>query len=112
MPQRTKQHLRRVSLRDTLHYVIKSFRHDGLERFFLTGSRAGIQPAHARRLSLQLGALSAATNAADMNLPGWRWQPLKADFAEHGVVMVNGDWRLTFAFAGSDAIWVDYGDYP
>jgi hypothetical protein len=27
--------------------MIKSFRHAGIERFFATGSKAGIQPSHA-----------------------------------------------------------------
>jgi toxin HigB-1 len=110
MMHRTKWHLPRVSLGDTLHYVIKTFRNDGLERFFLTGSRAGIQAAHVQRLSLQLGPLNSATNAADMNLPGWGWQPLKDDLAGHWSVTVNESWRLTFAFAGADAILVDYRD--
>jgi proteic killer suppression protein len=35
--------------------VIKSFRHVGIENFFRTGSKAGIQPKHAKRLRLQLG---------------------------------------------------------
>jgi proteic killer suppression protein len=104
----TIESLRRVSLRDTLRSVIKSFRHDGLERFFLTGSRAGIQPAHAQRLSLQLGALNSATSATDMNLPGW--YPLRANLAGHWSVTVNGSGRLTFTFEGTDAILVDYRD--
>jgi proteic killer suppression protein len=37
--------------------MIKSFRHKGVEKFFRTNSRAGIQPHHAKRLALQLGAL-------------------------------------------------------
>ena len=28
-----------------------------------------------------------------------------------GSVSVNGNWRLTFAFEGEDAILVDYQDY-
>jgi proteic killer suppression protein len=91
--------------------VIKSFRHDGLKRFFLKGTKAGIQPAHATRLTLQLGALNAATSAADMNLPGWDWHPLKSDLAGRWSVSVNGNWRLTFTFEGTDAILVDYQDY-
>ena len=91
--------------------MIKSFRHDGLKRFFLKGSKAGIQPAHATKLSLQLGTLEGATSAADMNLPGWRWHPLTDDLAGHWSVSVNGNWRLTFTFEGTDAILVDYQDY-
>src|ERR1700758_3804903 len=31
-------------------HVIGSFRHKGIEKFFNTGSKAGIQPKHAKRL--------------------------------------------------------------
>jgi toxin HigB-1 len=91
--------------------VIRSFRHDGLERFFKTGSKAGIRPEHARRLRLQLGALDAALRPEDMNLPGWDWHPLTGDLAGHWAVKVSKNWRLTFAFEGQDAILVDYRDY-
>ena len=41
--------------------MIQGFRHKGLEQFFLTGSRAGIQPRHAKRLRLILARLHAST---------------------------------------------------
>jgi proteic killer suppression protein len=91
--------------------VIKSFRHDGIERFFRTGSKAGIQPKHAKRLTLQLGRLDAAVSAADMDLPGWDFHPLHGDLRGHWAVTVNGNWRLTFSFEGTDAVLVDYQDY-
>jgi proteic killer suppression protein len=91
--------------------LIKSFRHHGLESFFLTGSKAGIQPKHSKRLRLQLGQLDAAENALDMNLPGWRLHSLKGDLAGHWSVSVDGNWRLTFAFEGVHAVVVDYQDY-
>jgi toxin HigB-1 len=91
--------------------MIKSWRHDGLRRFFSTGSKAGIQPAHAKKLALQLARLDASTSAVDMNLPGWDWHPLKSDLVGHWTVSVNGNWRLTFTFEGTDAILVDYQDY-
>jgi proteic killer suppression protein len=91
--------------------VIRSFRHKGIEAFFLTGSKAGIQPAHANRLRLQLTRLSASTGPADMNSPGWRLHALKGELAGHLTVDVSGNWRLTFAFDGTDAILVDYQDY-
>ena len=68
-----------VSLCDTVNLVIKSFRHAGIEQFFRKGSKAGIQPKHAKRLRLQLAVLDSATGAPDMNLPGWRWHPLKGE---------------------------------
>jgi proteic killer suppression protein len=91
--------------------MIKSFRHDGIERFFKTGSKAGIQPKQAKKLLVQLTALDVATAAEAMNLPGWDWHPLKSDLAGHWAVSVNGNWRLTFSFEGTDAILVDYQDY-
>jgi len=50
--------------------MIKDFRHRGLERYFRTGSKAGIQPKHAKRLRLQLGQLDAARSPEDMSRPG------------------------------------------
>ena len=91
--------------------MIKTFRHKGLERFFHTGSKAGIQPTHAPRLRLQLARLDAASEPEDMNLPGWKFHALKGDLAGHFTVTVNKNWRLTFTFEGEDAILVDYQDY-
>lgn len=92
--------------------MIKSFRHRGIERFFREGSKAGIQPKHAKRLRLQLGRLDAAKSAEDMNLPGWKWHPLKhGGLAGHWAVWVDENYRLTFTFEGQDAVLVDYQDY-
>jgi proteic killer suppression protein len=91
--------------------VIKSFRHKGIERFFLTGSRAGIQPEHAGRLARQMQSLDVARRPQDMNIPGWKLHALKADLAGHWSVSVSGNWRLTFSFDGEDVVLVDYQDY-
>lgn len=88
--------------------MIKTFRHKGLEAFFRSGSKAGIQPNHAAKLRVQLTQLEKANNPADMNAPGWRLYPLSND---HWSIWVNGNWRMTFAFEGEDAIPVDYLDY-
>lgn len=91
--------------------MIKSFRHNGIERFFRNGSKAGIQPKHADKLRIQLFALDNATGTQDMNAPGWRLHLLRGSLAGHWSVDVSGNWRLTFAFEGTDAILVDYQDY-
>lgn len=91
--------------------MIKSFRHAGLEKFFKTGSKAGIQPAHARKLRLQLTFLDGATGAGDMKIAGWRLHQLEGELRDHWSVWVNGNWRMTFRFEGGDAILVDYQDY-
>jgi proteic killer suppression protein len=48
--------------------VIQSIRHKGLCRFHATGSTAGIQPSHARKLRMRLAALETAITIEDMNL--------------------------------------------
>jgi len=91
--------------------VIRSFRHAGVEAFFRTGSKAGIQPKHAKRLRLQLGQLNRASGPNDMAVPNWHPHPLKDDLARHWSVWVDENWRLTFKFEGRDAALVDYLDY-
>ncbi len=91
--------------------MIRSFKHAGLEKFYRTGSKAGIQPAHEARLRLLLTALDAATEAAALNISGWNLHPLKGTLKGHWSVKVNGNWHLTFRFSGIDAEIVDYQDY-
>ncbi|KZK32395.1 peptidase [Delftia sp. GW456-R20] len=91
--------------------MIKSFRHKGLQRYFETGSKAGIQAAHASRLRLQLAALNHATKPEDMSAPAWSLHSLKGDKKGHWAITVNGNWRIVFTFDGTDAILVDYLDY-
>lgn len=91
--------------------MILTFRHKGIEKFFLTGSKAGIQPKHAAKLADQLTLLHIARKPEEMDVPGWQWHELKGNLAGHWAVSVNGNWRLTFTFEGEDAILVDYQDY-
>jgi len=91
--------------------MIRSYRHKGLQLFAETGSKAGIQPAHSRKLRILLTALDAASTPGDMNAPGYGLHPLRGELEGHWAVSVSGNWRLTFAFEDEDAILVDYKDY-
>jgi len=91
--------------------VIKGFRHKGLERFFRSGSKAGIQAHHANRLRLILARLQAANGPGDMDLPGLALHPLSGSRKGAWSVQVSGNWRVTFEFANGDAWGVDYEDY-
>ena len=91
--------------------MIKSFRHKSLEKFFLTGSKAGIQPRHALRLEEQLFALNRSRKPIDMNFEGWFLHPLHGDLQGHWAVRVSGNWRLTFRFVEEQVEVVDYQDY-
>jgi proteic killer suppression protein len=91
--------------------MIKSFRHKGLEKFYNTGSRAGIQPHHAKRLRMQLTALDTAMVIDDMDIPGFRLHRLKGEDKGRWSIWVNGNWRITFEFEDGQVFIVDYEDY-
>ena len=91
--------------------MIRSFKHGGLEKFFRTGSKAGIQPSHARKLRVLLTALDAASDPLEMNGQGWGFHALSGSLKGHWAISVNGNWRVTFTFRGEDAEVVNYLDY-
>jgi len=91
--------------------MIKGFKHQGLKKFFETGSRKGIQAGHAAKLSRQLAQLDMAGSQNDMDIPGWDFHSLKGDMKNHYSISVNGNWRMTFTFDHGDAILINYQDY-
>jgi proteic killer suppression protein len=91
--------------------MIQSFRHKGLARFYATGSEAGIQPNHAKRLRMLLAALDTAVTIQDMDVPGFRLHRLKGKQADRWSVRVSRNWRLTFEFRDGQAHVIDYEDY-
>lgn len=91
--------------------MIKSFKHKGLKRFFETGSLAGIQASHAKRLRIQLAALDTAQTIEDMDIPGFRLHPLKGERAGIWSITVSGNWRITFEFSEGNVYIVNYEDY-
>ena len=91
--------------------MIKSFVHKGLQEFFETGTKKGIQAEHSEKLGRILDRLDASICAQDMDLPGYRLHQLKGNMQDLWSVTVNGNWRITFYFEGQDAYLVDYQDY-
>ena len=91
--------------------MIQSIRQKGLKKFFESGSTAGIQPHHAKRLRMLLAALDTAQSIEDMDVPGFRLHLLKGSERGRWSVWVNGNWRLTFTFKDGHASVLDYEDY-
>lgn len=91
--------------------MIKSFRHKGLRKYYEAGSLVGIQPAHAKRIKMQLIALETAQTIDDMDIPGFRLHPLKGSDQGRWSIWVNGNWRITFQFEQGNAHILDYEDY-
>jgi toxin HigB-1 len=98
-------------MRNALYYnMIQSFRHKRLRRFYELGSRAGVQPHYANRLRMQLVALDTAQIIDDMNIAGFRLNPLKGEEKGRWSIWVNGNWRLTFEFRDGHGYVLDYED--
>ncbi len=91
--------------------MIVSFRHKGLETLHRTDSARGVQAAHANKLRRILGLLDVAVEPGDIDLPSFKLHALKGDLKGHWSVWVNGNWRVTFRFIGTDVELVDYQDY-
>ena len=88
-----------------------NFKHKGLLRFFSKSDYRGIPAQYAARIERLLDRLDAASKPEDMDLPGYRFHPLKGDRKGVYAVSVSGNWRLTFRFAGEDATDIDLEDY-
>ncbi|HGS5808343.1 TPA: type II toxin-antitoxin system RelE/ParE family toxin [Vibrio parahaemolyticus] len=91
--------------------MIKSFKHKGLKKFYETGSKAGIQAKHERKLRMQLAAIDTATIVDDIDLPGFKLHSLKGDRNGIWSITVNGNWRITFEFVDGNAYILNYEDY-
>ena len=91
--------------------MIKSFAHKGLKKFFLTGSKAGIQAHHANRIRLILAQLNQARNIQDMDVPTLKLHPLKGNRKGTWSVTVRANWRITFRFVDGNAEHINYEDY-
>jgi proteic killer suppression protein len=91
--------------------MIVRFRQKGLERFFATGDRSGINSQQAARLGHLLAALAASAGPKGMNMPGYRLHPLKGGRKGQWAVWVSANWRLVFEFDGENATNVELVDY-
>ncbi len=91
--------------------MIKNFIHKGLRKFYASGSTAGIQKKHEKKLRIILANLDQAEEADDMDLPGLFMHQLKGDRKDIWSVRVSGNWRITYRFIGRDVEIVNYEDY-
>jgi proteic killer suppression protein len=91
--------------------MIKSFKHKGLEKFYLKGATSGIQAKHSKKLRFQLAALDSARYIEDIDLPGYRLYALKGSLEGIWSIKVSANWRLTFEFTDGNDYSLNYEDY-
>lgn len=73
------------------------------------GDPSGLSVPNVARVGRILRALDAATRPEQLNLPGFYWHALQGE--ARWTIRVTGNWRITFAWDGADAVAVDLEDY-
>jgi len=92
-------------------FMIKSFIHKGLQKFYEKGSTKGIQFEHAKKIKMRLTALDTARVLEDIALPGFNLHELKGDKVGMHSIKVSANWRITFRFIDGDVEIINYEDY-
>lgn len=91
--------------------MIRSFRSKALRRYWERDDASGLRPDWAGRVRRHLLALDEAVRPDELKTPGSGFHALTGDLAGRYALTVSRNWRLTFAFDGSDAVDLDLEDY-
>ena len=91
--------------------MIRSLQHKGLRRLYEDDDARGVIGQHTRKLRDILARLDAATESADLDVPGFRLHPLKGELKSFWAITVRANWRVVFRFVDGDVFDVDYIDY-
>lgn len=91
--------------------MIRSFRSKALRRLAELGDASKLSVPNVRRVETILARLEGALLPEDLNLPGYRFHGLKGKDKGRYAVDASGNWRITFAWDGRNAVDVDLEDY-
>ncbi|MEK8017653.1 MAG: type II toxin-antitoxin system RelE/ParE family toxin [Candidatus Parabeggiatoa sp.] len=91
--------------------MIISFKHKGLELFFMKNDSRLLNAKHVKKLSILLDALYSAEMVEDLDIPGVRLHQLSGDKKNLWSMKVSGNWRLTFSFNNGNAFEINLEDY-
>jgi toxin HigB-1 len=91
--------------------MIKSFRSKALRSFSVKGDVSKLSVQNSNRVARILSLLDATTVPDQMNIPSFKFHALKGKDKGRFSVWVSGNYRITFAWSGEDAIDLDLEDY-
>ena len=91
--------------------MIRSFRSKALKRFAANGDASKLSVQKPDRLARILFRLDAATSPQQMDAAGLRFHALKGRNKGRFSVWASENYRITFGWAGEDAVDVDLEDY-
>lgn len=89
--------------------MIRSFANRALAAFW-RGDTSRIRADLAKRVTIRLSRLNAASRPEELNLPGFNFHRLQGKPTRY-TIHVNGPWCITFEWDGEDAIRVDLEQY-
>jgi toxin HigB-1 len=91
--------------------MLRSFRHKGLEKFYMLGEGRRLPAELLPRIRVLLHALENAKGLEDLSVASYRLHQLKGDLRGFWSLTVRANWRIVFKFDGRDAFDVDFLDY-
>jgi len=91
--------------------MIRSFRSKALRRFAEKGDPSKLSVRNADRIARILLRLDEAETPEEMNVAGLKFHALKGRDKGRFSVWVTGNYRITFAWSGEDAVDLDLEDY-
>lgn len=92
--------------------MIKSFKHKGLEKYFLKRVSIGLNPNQINKICNILTTLNAANNINDIKAyKSYKLHQLKGDLNDFWSVTVTANYRIIFKFDNGNVYDVDYVDY-
>lgn len=91
--------------------MIRSFRSKALKLYAETGNASKLSVPNADRVRRILRSLNEAKSPEQMNIPGFRFHPLRGRDKGRYALDASGNWRITFGWSDKDAIDVDLEDY-
>ncbi len=94
--------------------LIRSVRHKGLRRLFLSDDPAGRPPAYIAKIQRMLSFLESAADVGELkSIPAWHAHMLTGDRKGTWTLHVSANWRLTFGvdLEASEIIDLDLEDY-
>ena len=91
--------------------MIASFRSRALKRFWERNDARRLPPQDVTRIRRIPWSLDQATEPQDLDIPGYHFHRLTGNLQGRYAVTVRGNWRITFAWDGGNAIEVNFEDY-
>jgi proteic killer suppression protein len=80
-------------------------------RRFWSGDGSKVNAEWRSKVARILSALNVAVAPEELNIPGYRWHPLKGDLKGTYAVSVSANWRITYKWDQEGPFDVNLEDY-